>query len=143
MANAYTERNRQSLAELREVVGQLTDDQLRRNLDADWTVAASLAHVAFWDRRAARILPRLIEGEGLDRAATDVDVLNDALLPQWRLLAPRDAVTDLIAAGTEIDDMVAALDDATAQRIAGLRIIALDRAGHRTEHLEQITNLFA
>ncbi len=143
MANSYTEGNRQSLADLGDYVGKLTNDQLRKDIDANWTVAVSLVHVAFWDRRASELLRRLLEDESLQAAGADVDVLNDALLPQWRLVAPRDAVTELIAAGKEIDDRVADLDDATAQRLVGLEVVRLDRSKHRIEHLNELKKLFA
>jgi hypothetical protein len=85
----------------------------------------------------------LLEDEYFNSAGTDVDVLNDALLPQWRLVAPRDAVKELIAAGTEIDERVAVLDDATAQRLLGLKVVRLDRSEHRIEHLNELKKLFA
>src|SRR5262249_31585037 len=44
------------LARLRALVGRLSDADLARPLEAGWTVAAVLAHVAFWDQRAFILL---------------------------------------------------------------------------------------
>src|SRR4029079_15178016 len=128
MANSFDAKNTQSLTDLGGYVSNLTDDELRQDIDENWTVAVSLVHVAFWDRRATEILQRLLEFERSDFVTTDVDVLNDALLPQWRLISPRDAVAELFAAGEDVTARVAALDEETAARLLGLGVIRLDRS---------------
>ena len=143
MANSFGAKNSQSLSDLGGYVSELTNDQLRQDIDENWTVAVSLVHVAFWDRRASEILQRLLEGENSNFVATDVDVLNDALLPQWRLIAPRDAVAELLAAGEDVNSRVAALDEENATRLLGLGLIRLDRSNHRIEHLNELKKLFA
>jgi len=49
MDRGYIERNEASRARLRALLDRLTDEDLRRKV-GDWTVAMSLAHLAFWDR---------------------------------------------------------------------------------------------
>ncbi|MGH2558661.1 MAG: DinB family protein, partial [Thermomicrobiales bacterium] len=81
---------------LRALVGQLSDDDLRRDIGDGWTVAAALAHVAFWDRRAVVLLERW-ERDGVSPSPADVDAINDAMLPQWRAIPPRAVVEDTLA----------------------------------------------
>ncbi|MBM3947974.1 MAG: hypothetical protein FJ312_01785 [SAR202 cluster bacterium] len=63
---------------LEALVSRLTDDD--RDVGNSWTIAASLAHLAFWDRRAALLLRRW-ERKGPQPDEPDVDLLNEALLP--------------------------------------------------------------
>jgi hypothetical protein len=49
MDRGYIERNEASRARLRALLDRLTDDDLRQRV-GEWTVAMSLAHLAFWDR---------------------------------------------------------------------------------------------
>jgi hypothetical protein len=49
---SHVAENAASLAALTTWVNTLTDDQLAHPLDAGWTVAGVLAHLAFWDQRA-------------------------------------------------------------------------------------------
>jgi Mycothiol maleylpyruvate isomerase N-terminal domain len=49
---SYVALNTAERARLEAVVGRLTDADLKRPLAAGWTVAAVLAHLAFWDQRA-------------------------------------------------------------------------------------------
>jgi sulfur carrier protein ThiS len=41
---------------LRALVNRMTDKDLERRIDGDWTVAALLAHLAFWDYRVLVLL---------------------------------------------------------------------------------------
>ena len=48
MDRGYIERNEASRARLRALLDRLSDEDLGRKV-GDWTVAMSLAHLAFWD----------------------------------------------------------------------------------------------
>src|SRR5213078_3423656 len=50
MNETYLANNEASLTRLRALVERLTDDDLRREMRDGWTVAALLAHLAFYDR---------------------------------------------------------------------------------------------
>ena len=142
MANSYTERNQQSLDELKSYVEQLSDEQLSQDLGNGWTPAAALCHVAFWDRRAAQIASRVSVDETFRNPAENVNVLNDALLHQWKRITPREAVAEFVEAGTEANGKMAAADQATIERWLALRTFAVDRSNHRIEHLEELKQFF-
>jgi hypothetical protein len=143
MANSFDERNERSLADLRVFVATLSDDQLHQPLDNGWTVSASLCHLAYWDRRASQILMRLRQDENFRSGSENADVINDALLYQWRRIPSQEAVAELLEAGDEVNGLIAGLDEVTAQRWRGLQVFALDRAEHRSEHLDELKTTFA
>ena len=49
-ATATVDTSRQRL---QRFVDESSDADLARPIEGDWTVGALLAHIAFWDRRAA------------------------------------------------------------------------------------------
>src|ERR671939_89289 len=55
MARSQDTRERQRLEAL---VRRLSDPELTRQMDDGWTVAAVLAHLALWDRRATVLVER-------------------------------------------------------------------------------------
>ena len=121
---------------LRRFVAETSDDDLARLIDGDWTAAALLAHTAFWDRRAAWLVRRCVQGT-CTPSPVELDAVNEAALPQWRLIPPRAAAQEALEAATEIDGLLAGL---SAAQLAALREseIRYDRSRHRTEHLDQI-----
>jgi len=50
MERAYTTENTHERQRLRTLVARVSDDDLTRPLPNGWTVAITLAHLAFWDR---------------------------------------------------------------------------------------------
>ena len=129
------------LERLKALVARLTDDELARPMPAGWTVAAVLAHVAFWDRRAAYLVARW-QREHLEPSPSDAimdsDSVNDAAKSQWLALAPRPAANEAVAAN---EAAIGALDAASPELIAQIaraQPINLARAEHLREHLDEI-----
>ncbi len=56
MSNPYTQENAAEREHLTALVNRLTDEELSRPVEASWTVAGFLAHMAFWDRCALILL---------------------------------------------------------------------------------------
>ena len=67
-------------AHLRKLVDQLSDADLRLPMQAGWTVAAVLGHMAFWDQRAITLIAKW-QKEGVGPSAVDTDVVNEATRP--------------------------------------------------------------
>ena len=53
---SYVTLNQTQLARLEALVSRLGDRELSRPLEAGWTVAGVLAHLAFWDYRIVTLL---------------------------------------------------------------------------------------
>jgi hypothetical protein len=123
---------------LEALVERLSDTDLVRPLTDGWTVAAALAHLAFWDHRAAVLVERW-QHSGVSRSDADVDAINDAARPQWLALPPRWAAEDAVRAARAADS---ALDSAGAELVDQIVAIGypinVSRAAHRAEHLDEI-----
>jgi DinB superfamily len=135
VAENSTERQR-----LRTLVDRLSDEQLSRPLPDGWTVAAVLAHLAFWDQRALVALEQWDKGappRRLDPA--DTDWVNDATKVICLALPPRTAAQLAVATAEAVDKRVEALQDErlVANAAAG-NLVNLHRSEHRGEHLGQI-----
>jgi hypothetical protein len=127
------------------VVEGLGDEQLARPLDAGWTVAAVLAHVAFWDYRIVTLLEQWgPEGDGpaptYAEAATDW--INDANKPIFLAIPPRMAVGIALDAAEAADRAVAGMsDDLLARNERDGLIINPLRAEHRREHVDELERI--
>jgi hypothetical protein len=137
----YIRENEAARTDLIRVVASLSDADLGHPTHSGWTVAATLAHLAYWDRRYRLILERWERGEVATSEEPDWadDVTNDALLPEWLALPPREACRLALEAADAVDSLVASLSPGT---VAGVmqarRRWLLHRHGHRREHLAEI-----
>ena len=137
---SYVAENAAELYRLRTLVERLSDADLARPTPGGWTVASSLAHVAFWDQRILFWLDRWQHGEAprrLDEA--DIDWINDAGKPLCLAIPPRVAARLTVEIAEEVDRRLAALDDerVVANETADEPLF-LTRAHHRKTHLDEI-----
>ena len=133
-------KNAESRDRLLALVASLDEQTLQRQVDADWTIAALLAHVAFWDQICAVRWDAFNDGGSLaDVPDTLIDFINAANLPTWRALPGHAAVDVLRQAMEETDTRIARLPDTAVQAaMSGGFTFMLDRTGHRNEHAVQI-----
>ena len=107
-------------------------------MEDGWTVAVSLAHLAFWDQRAL-VLMRKWKSTGIVPSPVDVDVTNDSLLPLLLALPPRAAANLAVTSAEAIDRE---LEEASAELISAIENsgeqFRLYRSQHRNLHLDQI-----
>jgi uncharacterized damage-inducible protein DinB len=142
MDRSFAERNAASRDRLAATVAGLDGGSLDREADGGWTVAALLAHLAFWDELvAARWSLARHAGSrtpiGLDEELTDL--LNEAALPTWRSISANRVLELVTAAAARVDAVVAGLSDESVAEIAREgRPRLLDRSLHREEHLAAI-----
>jgi len=139
----FVTQNKTERTRLAALVGRLSDADLARPLEAGWTVAAVLAHVAFWDQRALILLQQWQKAglaavpHGLNEA--DTDWINDAGKPLFLAMAPRRAAETAVAIAEAVDRTIESLpDDFVARNAAAATPVSLMRADHRREHLDQI-----
>ena len=140
---SYVAENQTQLARLEALVGKLGDRELSRPLEAGWTVAGVLAHLAFWDYRIVTLLDAWgADGRGTPPPANDeaaVNWINDAGKPLCLGLPPRVAARLAVDAAIAADERVAGLSEAQlAANAAAGRPISVLRAEHRREHLDEI-----
>ena len=112
---SYVTENQTQLARLEALVSKLGDRELSRPLEAGWTVAGVLAHLAFWDYRIVTLLDAWgADGRGTPPAVypeAAVNWINEAGKPLCLGLPPRTAARMVIEAAVAADQRVAALTD--------------------------------
>ena len=140
---SYVAEHTAQRARLRSLVARLSDAELARPMEAGWTVAGVLGHLAFWDQRMAIIV------DGWRRAGASavpptfdhgmVHWINDAAKPLLLAVPPRRAAELAVATAESADRAVETLPDdfVGANQKAGSPVI-FDRAKHRREHLDAI-----
>jgi hypothetical protein len=145
MTFPYSEQNAESRRRLEKLVQGISEQDLARSTDYGWTVAALLAHLAFWDQRVLVILRRWIQ-EGFDPSPIDAMAVNDSLRVVCHALDPRTAVELCLSSAQAVD---AELDSLTPERVKQLEEHAaatdtqfrMNRALHRDGHLNDIEAL--
>jgi hypothetical protein len=139
---SYVAENDRERERLRAFVRRASDQDLARPLEAGWTVAGALAHVAFWDQRIVVLLDEW-ERQGpswtppLEQQA-DVDWVNDAGKILCLALPPRAAAELAVSVAETVDRRVAAVSDAIIAANARAGALNWRRAEHRREHLDEI-----
>jgi hypothetical protein len=142
---SYTTENDRERRRLEALVDKLDDAALARTMPVGWTVAAVLAHLAFWDQRIIIFIEMLKRGAAVPvENQEDVDWINDAAKPMQLALPPRRAATLAVETARATDHAVATLsDELLARNAAAARPIYLLRATHRREHLDEIEKVLA
>ena len=144
-SRSYIAENDRERRRLEALVDKLDDAALTRTMPAGWTVAAVLAHLAFWDQRIILFIEMLKRGAAPPMGILeDVDWINDAAKPAQLALPPRRAATLAVETARATDHAVATLsDDLLARNAAAGSPIYLVRATHRREHLDDIEKAVA
>jgi len=145
MTFPYAEQNTQSRQRLEALVRRLSDEDLARSTDYGWTVAALLAHLAFWDQRVLVILRRW-QAEGFDLSPIDSVAVNDSLRVICHALEPRTAIELCLSSAQAVDaeletltsELVKRMEDHAAATETQFR---MNRSLHRDGHLNDIESL--
>lgn len=133
--------NSESRHRLEALTSRLSDEKLIRTTPEGWTIAALLAHLAFWDQRVLVLLHRWKE-RGVDLSPVDADAVNDALKPLCLALDPHKAVELCLSSAVAVD---AELENITSELFEQIQAspnhFRFNRALHRNDHLDQIERL--
>jgi hypothetical protein len=94
--------------------------------------------MAFWDRRVLVVLERWEREGKVEPSVIDSAAVNDASLPLWLAVPPRETIQLAITNAEAVDRKIEATPPATLEQILALGTPNLIRATHRAEHIEQI-----
>jgi len=138
MSNPYASENTSQRNRLAKLVSTLSEDELKRPMSGDWTVATKLAHLAYWDQY---VLARLEKWErsGFESVSIPVDEINAAVRAISLAIPPQSAAQLALTAAEAVDwhlENISLELRATIEASGGLRM--LNRSLHRREHLDQI-----
>ena len=141
MDRPFVIENDKERKRLRILVERITDEDLSLPMWEGWTIAAALAHLAFWDRRASVLMQKWKE-TGVWPSPIDDDITNDALLPLCLAIPPRFAANLALTAAEAIDIELEKASDNLITDIDKLGDrFRLYRSDHRKVHLDQIENI--
>jgi hypothetical protein len=139
---SYIAENETQRRRLRDLLDGIDDDRLAQPMDAGWTVASVLAHMAFWDYRIVAQLERWgPDGSGAPPTYEEeaVNWINDAAKPIFLALPPRIAARVAVEAAEAADRAVAGMSDELLAKNDEIGLIINPvRAEHRQEHLDEL-----
>lgn len=147
MTASFVQENTESRQRLETLTRSLSDADLARATDYGWTVAALLAHLAFWDQRMVVILKRWKE-TGFDPSPIDSAAVNDALKGICHALEPRAAIQLCLSSAEAVDAELAALTPELVKQIeehaeASSTQFRMNRSLHRNGHVKDIEALLS
>jgi hypothetical protein len=135
---AFAESNRSQTQRLRRLVRRLDAAMLAVRLPNGWTVAGSLAHVAFWDRQRLCLMQRWAAGD-FRSGAYDGDVFNAALQPLLEMIPAERAAAAAVQAAEEVDAFLLEVSSEVVEAaLARPDAPNLDRGSHREGHLDRV-----
>ncbi len=138
MDKPFVVENARERERLIALVEHLTDKELRLPLEAGWTIAAALAHLAFWDQWSLVRLRRWKQS-GVVASPVDIDAVNDTFLPFSLALEPRVVAKIAASSAEAIDRELEEISDELIRDIESLGDrFRLYRAIHRKMHLDEI-----
>ena len=133
---SFVELNRASTARIRTLAAGLDSTQLQHRVGEHWTVAITLIHIAFWERRVLDGLAKTEQAGALAFPAIDF-VVNDLSLPLWAAIPPREAARIAIEECETLDKRLEEYDPALLEEIYNYNKRWVVRALHRNEHLNE------
>ncbi len=138
MNRDFEETNRAARERMHKLVESMTDEQLTLPTVAGWTIASTLAHVAFWDFRILYLLKHWKEN-GIEPSPYDVDAINEAHKPLCLALDPRTAANLALQAAEAIDIEIESTSDEWVEKITVAKVqFKFERHEHREYHLQEI-----
>jgi hypothetical protein len=149
MDRQFDTDNKRERERLRALVSRITDEELNLPYYKEgWTVAAGLAHLAFWDRYGLAKLRRWKQGgvtpSRSDPSRSESTVVNDALLPLALAMPPRTAAELAVSSAEAVDEEIEAASPEFVKAIEALNEpFRLNRSIHRKLHLDEIEALLA
>lgn len=140
---AHAESNRQQTERLKSLVRRLDPDMFSVRLPKGWTVAVSLAHVAFWDRQRLCLMRRWEAGDESE-GRYGGDLFNEVLLPFLEQIPGEWAAAAAVRSAEEVDAYLERVpDDVLAAALARPGAPNIDRGSHRKHHLDRIERALA
>lgn len=134
---SFIERNRASTNHIRHLVERLSGEEMRHPVGEHWTVAITLAHLAFWDRRVMLVLDRTEQDRKLFIPEIDL-IVNEIALPFWEAIPPQEAARLAIETAQALDKRLEEFPPELIEELYDFNQRFVLRALHREEHLAEV-----
>ena len=140
MDQNFVQNNKRSRDRLVANIKNLDEASLQRRVNDEWTIAATLAHVAFWDEICIARWDAYASGGSLEDIPDKIiELVNAGNLPTWLALPAKTTVNLVTRSMDDLDARIARLsEDARRTATAGGFTYMLDRTRHRDEHSTEI-----
>jgi hypothetical protein len=135
--NPIFQSNRTSTDRIQQIVQGHSGEDLSRLTGNDWTIAVTLAHLAFWDQRVIHVLESAQKNGRLDVPYFD-DQLNDILTPLLAAIPPADAAALAIRTARKLDGLLEACPADLLEQLMAINNRLVERSLHRNTHLDEI-----
>ena len=134
------QRNSKGLLQFEAVVESLPAHDLSTTTSGNWSVAATLAHLAFWDRFVEARWNDFFRKGAFEEIPDSVkELVNDAARDQWHKLKPEEAVRLSLEAARSVTRTIERLELEQLRAAVNLgRLAMLHRGLHWDPHLEEI-----
>jgi uncharacterized damage-inducible protein DinB len=132
--------NRRSTERMHQIILALSAEQLSQTTANNWTIAVTLAHLAFWDQRVILVIESTKKSHALN-APLFADQLNDILAPILGAIPPAVAAELAIHTAETLDEM---LEECPAELIDQMMLLnnrLVERSLHRNDHLDEIESV--
>jgi hypothetical protein len=133
---SFVELNAKATERVRSLVKRLDEPHLLHPVGKHWTVAITLVHLAFWERRVLRVL-ELSTQEGKFVPVEPDLAVNDLSLPLWAAVPPEDATRLAIENAEACDRALEACPEGLLSEVLNYNKRWVFRALHRNEHLDE------
>jgi hypothetical protein len=134
---SFIQRNRAATERIRSLVQLLSAEEMLHPVGEHWTVAITLAHLAFWDRRVLYVLDTTERDGELFIPAIDI-LVNDLSLPLWAAIPPEAAARLAIETAEALDKRLENYLPALLEKVYAYNERWVVRALHRNEHLDEV-----
>lgn len=139
--NAVLQENREARKRLYTLTSGLGLGKLNRRISNGWTVAMTLAHLAFWDLRQVTMIQRYLK-EGVPPGSLDADAVNAPLSVLSKAVPPAATVKLAQDAARTIDREIEKLTPAQFKKLLKLGLERnLRRSLHRKHHLDKVEKI--
>lgn len=133
----FIERNRASTDHIRHLIEHLSQEDMKHPVGEHWTVAITLAHLAFWDRRVMLVLDRTEQDKQLFIPEIDL-IVNEIALPFWEAISPGEAVRLALETAEALDKRLEEFPPELLEELYDFNQRYVLRTLHREEHLAEV-----
>jgi hypothetical protein len=134
---SFVELNRASTARIRALAAGLDSTQLQHRVGEHWTVAITLIHLAFWERRVLDGLAKTEQAGALAFPPIDF-VVNDLSLPFWAAVPPAAAARLAVESAAAVDQRLEDYPPALLEEVYKGNEYWVVRSRHRNAHLDEV-----
>jgi len=133
--------NRESTVRMKQLIQRLSDVQLTSVLPNGWSVAVTLAHLAFWDQRVIHVIVMAKKEGKVVRTELDIQ-LNDIIEPFLRAIPSAEAAKLVLSSAERLDQLLETCSPEMIDQLEKESPRWVDRSLHRNSHLDDIEAFF-